>query len=74
MKHKKRGPAHPLLPDPSEYCEIDGKVKRRYATQIDAELNAPSRDLQQYICDTCGSWHNGSSSLPQQIDDRDQRD
>lgn len=61
-KHKKRTAAFPLEPLKQDYCVIDGKTKRKYATQLDAELNSPSRDLQQYICPTCGTWHNGSSS------------
>jgi|GEM_PF-1244566 rubrerythrin len=61
MKHKKRSPAFPLLPNESEYCTRDGKVKRKYQTQLDAELSAPVKELQQYVCDMCGYWHNGAS-------------
>lgn len=62
MKHKKRSAANPLIPNPAEYCLAGDKKKRKYATQLDAELSAPSKDLQQYICEYCGYWHNGSSS------------
>jgi hypothetical protein len=60
MKHKKRSPAFPLVPNKAEYCIIGGKKKRKYATQLDAELSAPSKDLHQYECEHCGFWHNGS--------------
>jgi len=59
VKHKKRGPTNPLLPNPAEYCVVDGKKKRKYPTKLDAELNAPTKDLQQYVCEFCGTWHNG---------------
>ena len=62
MKHKKRGPTNPLFPSDAEYCRVDGKMKRKYATQLDAELNAPVKELQQYVCESCGLWHNGNSS------------
>jgi hypothetical protein len=62
MKHKKRGPTNPLLPNKVEYCYANDKKKRKYKTQLDAELSAPVRDLQQYVCDYCGFWHNGNSS------------
>lgn len=60
VKHKKRSATHPLQPNEAEYCVIDGKRKRKYPTQLDAELHAPARELQQYVCEVCGSWHNGS--------------
>lgn len=63
MKHKKRSATHPLLPNESVYCTVDGKKKRKYTDEVDAEVHAPSRELQQYVCKTCGYWHNGSSSL-----------
>lgn len=63
MKHKKRGATNPLVPNKSEYCYVGGKKKRKYATQFDAELSAPTKTLQQYICAFCGSWHNGNSSI-----------
>jgi hypothetical protein len=62
MKHKKRGPANPLLPNPAEYCYAHDKKKRKYLTQLDAELSAPTKALQQYVCEYCGFWHNGNSS------------
>lgn len=64
MKHKKRSPAYPLLPNESEYCDVDGKKKRKYEAELDAELTSPSKDLQQYVCAFCGHWHNGNSTLP----------
>ncbi|HRN97513.1 MAG TPA: hypothetical protein PLZ58_03655 [Candidatus Saccharibacteria bacterium] len=60
MKHPKRGPTNPLLPNDSEYCTVGDKKKRRYKTKLDAELSAPTHELQQYICPYCGTWHNGS--------------
>ncbi|RWZ78737.1 MAG: hypothetical protein EOT05_03240 [Candidatus Microsaccharimonas sossegonensis] len=63
MKHKKRSPAFPLIPNNSEYCIIGDKKKRKYETEMDAALSAPSKDLHQYICVFCGHWHNGSSTL-----------
>lgn len=63
MKHKKRSPAFPLMPNEAEYCVVGGKKKRKYAAQLDAELSAPAKDLQQYICKFCQHWHNGTSSL-----------
>lgn len=62
MKHKKRSAANPLIPNEAEYCTVDGKRKRKYDSQIDAELSAPTRELQQYLCTVCGYWHNGNSS------------
>lgn len=62
MKHVKRSPAFPLLPNPVNYCLVDNKKKRKYATQLDAELSSPAKELQQYICEFCGTWHNGKSS------------
>ncbi|MBC7565009.1 hypothetical protein H7100_02125 [Candidatus Saccharibacteria bacterium] len=64
MKHKKRGPAFPLLPNESEYCYVGDKKKRKYETELDAELTSPSKMLHQYICDFCGHWHNGNSTFP----------
>lgn len=61
MKHKKRSPAFPLEPSKSEFCHVGDKEKRKYATQLDAELNAPVKELQQYVCEFCGYWHNGNS-------------
>lgn len=61
MKHPKRGPTNPLLPNDSEYCTVGDKKKRRYKTRLDAELSAPVRELQQYVCLHCGTWHNGSA-------------
>ncbi len=61
MKHKKRSPANPLLPNPSDYCYAGGKKKRKYKSQLEAELFAPNHDLQQYVCNYCGFWHNGNS-------------
>lgn len=63
MKHRKRSPAFPLLPNKAEYCLVGEKKKRKYETQIDAELSAPAKDLQQYICEHCGYWHNGTSKF-----------
>jgi len=63
MKHKKRTPAFPLLPNDAEYCLVGEKKKRKYSNQIDAELSAPTKDLQQYVCEFCGFWHNGTSKL-----------
>lgn len=63
MKHKKRSATNPLVPNKAEYCYVGGKKKRKYNTQLDAELSAPTRELQQYVCDFCGYWHNGNSSL-----------
>ncbi|HWT40850.1 MAG TPA: hypothetical protein VN081_06330 [Dongiaceae bacterium] len=60
MKHKKRSASNPLQPNPGDYCHVGDKVKKKYASQLDAELNAPSKDLQQYVCEFCGFWHNGS--------------
>lgn len=61
MKHAKRSPAFPLTPSPTEYCLVGDTRKRKYPTQFDAELSAPAKDLQQYICEFCGMWHNGNS-------------
>lgn len=63
MKHIKRSAAFPLVPNEAEYCIVGTKKKRKYPTQLDAELNAPAKDLQQYICEYCGSWHNGKSGI-----------
>lgn len=62
MKHVKRSPAFPLLPNEAEYCHVGGKKKKKYQTELDAELSAPVKGLEQYICDYCGSWHNGNSN------------
>jgi hypothetical protein len=64
MKHKKRSPAFPLLPNEAEYCVVGDKKKRKYETELDAELSAPSKELQQYVCEFCGHWHNGTGSPP----------
>lgn len=64
MKHTKRSPAFPLLPNEAEYCLVGEKKKRKYKTELDAELSAPSKNLHQYVCEFCGHWHNGSSVLP----------
>lgn len=61
MKHVKRSPAFPLQPNPAEYCYVGDKTKRKYKTQLDAELAAPVKELQQYVCEFCGFWHNGNS-------------
>jgi len=63
MKHVKRSPVFPLLPDKSEYCLVGTKKKRKYKTELDAELSAPTKELQQYVCEFCGFWHNGTSSF-----------
>lgn len=60
MKHKKRSATHPLVPNDAEYCVIDDKRKRKYKTQVDAELQAPAPGLSQYLCEACGFWHNGN--------------
>jgi hypothetical protein len=62
MKHPKRSPAFPLLPNPAQYCLVGDKKKRKYATEFEAELSAPAKSLQQYVCEFCGYWHNGMSS------------
>jgi len=67
MKHIKRSPAFPLLPHETEYCLVGDKKKRKYATEFDAELSAPSKELQQYVCEFCGHWHNGTSSRSQGV-------
>lgn len=66
MKHPKRGPTNPLLPNDSEYCTVGGKKKRRYKTRLDAELSAPVSELQQYVCPHCGTWHNGAARTDNQ--------
>jgi len=63
MKHVKRSPAFPLLPDKSEYCLVGTKKKRKYKTELDAEVSAPTKELQQYVCEFCGFWHNGTSKF-----------
>ncbi|NCO10309.1 hypothetical protein GW746_00855 [Candidatus Saccharibacteria bacterium] len=62
MKHKKRSPAFPLEPSKADYCLVGDKKKRKYPTQLDAELSKPAKDLQQYLCEYCGYWHNGKST------------
>lgn len=62
MKHKKRSATNPLVPNKNEYCYVGGKKKRKYATQLDAELSAPTPSLQQYVCEYCLYWHNGNSN------------
>jgi len=64
MKHKNRSATHPLEPNPDEYCRAAGKIKRKYKSELEAALNAPTRELQQYICEFCGFWHNGNGSKP----------
>jgi len=64
VKHPKRSAGNILTPLKTEYCYVDGKKKRKYKTQLDAELNAPKRSLNQYVCEHCGFWHNGNSKLP----------
>jgi len=64
MKHKKRSPAFPLEMNPADYCLVGEKEKRKYATQLDAELSAPAPKLQQYICEFCGSWRNATKDTP----------
>ncbi len=61
MKHVKRSPAFPLLPSPTGYCLVGENKKRKYRTQLDAELSAPIKELQQYVCEFCGTWHNGGA-------------
>jgi hypothetical protein len=61
MKHKKRSPGFPLMPNDADYCLVQDKKKRKYETQLDAELSAPAKDLQQYVCEYCQKWHNGTS-------------
>ena len=63
MKHKKRSAAFPLEPNKSDYCRVGDKLKRKYPSQLDAELNAPAKELQQYICEYCGYWHNGKGRV-----------
>lgn len=63
MKHVKRSPAFPLLPNETDYCLVGGKRKKKYKTQLDAELSAPAKGLSQYVCEYCGYWHNGTSSI-----------
>lgn len=62
MKHKKKSPAFPLQLNEAEYCHAGGKKKRKYPTELDAELSAPAPHLSQYICEYCGYWHNGASN------------
>lgn len=62
MKHKKKSPAFPLQPNEAEYCLAGGKKKKKYPTELDAELSAPVPELSQYICQYCGYWHNGKSN------------
>jgi len=65
VKHPKRSPAFPLQPNPALYCLVGDKKKRKYKTQLDAELSSPAKELQQYVCEFCGFWHNGASSRKQ---------
>lgn len=60
MKHKKRSATNPLVPREAEYCTVDDKKKRKYDSCLDAELNAPVTQLEQYVCGACGFWHNGT--------------
>lgn len=61
LKHKKRSPGFPLEPSPSDYCLVGDKKKKKYLTEVEAELSAPAKTLQQYVCEYCGYWHNGRS-------------
>lgn len=61
MKHVKRSPAFPLVPNDGDYCLVGEKKKRKYKTELDAEISAPAKGLQQYVCEFCGYWHNGTS-------------
>lgn len=63
MKHSKRGATTPLQPNPADYCYARGKKKRKYKTKLEAEIFAPNHNLEQYVCEYCGFWHNGNSSL-----------
>lgn len=63
MKHVKRSPAFPLELNKAEYCLVGEKRKRKYPAQLDAELSSPAKELQQYVCEFCGYWHNGASSI-----------
>jgi len=65
VKHVKRSPAFPLLPNPAQYCLVGDKKKRKYPTQLEAELSSPAKELDQYVCEFCGFWHNGKSSRKQ---------
>jgi hypothetical protein len=67
MKHPKHSPAFPLVPNAAEYCIVGNKKKRKYSTQLDAELSAPVKELQQYVCAFCGFWHNGTSTIKKEI-------
>jgi len=60
MKHVKRSPAFPLLPNEADYCLVGTKKKRKYSSKLDAELFAPAKDLKQYLCENCGKWHNAN--------------
>jgi len=62
VKHPKRSPAFPLQPNPAHFCLVGDKKKRKYKTQLEAELSSPAKELQQYVCEFCGYWHNGASS------------
>ncbi len=59
----KRSPSFPLQLNKADYCLVGEKKKRKYKTQLDAELSAPAKELQQYVCEFCGFWHNGTSKL-----------
>jgi rubrerythrin len=65
VKHPKRSPAFPLLPNPALFCLVGEKRKRKYPTRLEAELSSPAKELDQYICEFCGFWHNGKSSRKQ---------
>jgi hypothetical protein len=62
MKHKKRSANFPTVSNQAGYCYANDKKKRKYATKLDAELFAPSKNLQQYVCEYCEYWHNGTPS------------
>ena len=63
MKHKKRGAGTELLLNLAEYCRAEEKLKKKYISELDAELNAPSPSLNQYKCEFCRMWHNGNGSV-----------
>ena len=62
MKHKKRSAAFPLIPNNAEYCVLGDKKKRKYPSELEAELAKPATNLSQYLCPECGYWHNDTSS------------
>ncbi len=62
MKHKKRSAAFPTVINPAGYCYANDKKKRKYTSKLEAELFAPAKNLEQYVCEYCGHWHNGTPS------------